>query len=147
MQPSPSVQRRDWKLSGVAAIPSASVISLRHTLNCLNDNSIVLREELTTNTIASSYSGDDIQMKIRNCISNYVKNSGTTYVVLGGDDIHQKLMLRKGGVGLSKDLSRADMAENVAAAPVMIHHNVDAAGFYQSHIRNGVTGAVDDIAL
>ena len=25
---------------------------LRHTLNCLNDNSIVLREELTTNTIA-----------------------------------------------------------------------------------------------
>ncbi len=26
--------------------------SLRHTLNCLNDNSIVLREELTTNTIA-----------------------------------------------------------------------------------------------
>ena len=26
--------------------------TLRHTLNCLNDNSIVLREELTTNTIA-----------------------------------------------------------------------------------------------
>ncbi len=26
--------------------------SLRHTLNCLNDNSIVLREELATNTIA-----------------------------------------------------------------------------------------------
>ncbi|MBP5788369.1 MAG: hypothetical protein J6Y19_11215 [Kiritimatiellae bacterium] len=41
---------------------------------------------ITTNEIASSYSGDDIQMKIRNCISNYVKNSGTTYVVLGGDD-------------------------------------------------------------
>ncbi len=41
---------------------------------------------VTTNDIASSYSGDDIQMKIRNCISNYVKNSGTTYVVLGGDD-------------------------------------------------------------
>ncbi len=41
---------------------------------------------VTTNDIASSYSGDDIQMKIRNCISNYVKNSGTTYVVIGGDD-------------------------------------------------------------
>ena len=41
---------------------------------------------VTTNTIASSYSGDDIQMKIRNCISNYVKTAGTTYVVLGGDD-------------------------------------------------------------
>ena len=41
---------------------------------------------ITTNEIASSYSGDDIQMKIRNCISNYVKSSGTTYVVLGGDD-------------------------------------------------------------
>ena len=41
---------------------------------------------ITKESIASNYSGDDIQMKIRNCISDYVSNHGTTYVVLGGDD-------------------------------------------------------------
>ena len=41
---------------------------------------------ITKETISSAYTGDDIQMKIRNCIKDYVQNHGTTYVVLGGDD-------------------------------------------------------------
>lgn len=41
---------------------------------------------VTKESISSNYSGDDVQMKIRNCISDYVSNHGTTYVVLGGDD-------------------------------------------------------------
>ena len=41
---------------------------------------------VTKESISSSYTGDDIQMKIRNCIKDYVNNHGTTYVVLGGDD-------------------------------------------------------------
>ena len=41
---------------------------------------------ITKESISSDYSGDDIQMKIRNCIKDYVSNHGTTYVVLGGDD-------------------------------------------------------------
>ena len=41
---------------------------------------------VTKESISSNYSGDDIQMKIRNCIKDYVSNHGTTYVVLGGDD-------------------------------------------------------------
>ena len=41
---------------------------------------------VTKEDIASSYTGDDVQMKIRNCIKDYVTNHGTTFVVLGGDD-------------------------------------------------------------
>ena len=41
---------------------------------------------LTTNTIASDYSGTDLQAKIRACISNSVATLGTTMVLLGGDD-------------------------------------------------------------
>ena len=41
---------------------------------------------LTTNTIASDYSGADMQAKIRACISNSVATLGTTMVLLGGDD-------------------------------------------------------------
>lgn len=41
---------------------------------------------VTIEDIKSSYSGDDTQMKIRNCITDYYNNHGTTYVVLGGDD-------------------------------------------------------------
>jgi hypothetical protein len=41
---------------------------------------------LTTNDIATGYTGTDIQAKIRACISNYVAVQGTTLVVLGGDD-------------------------------------------------------------
>lgn len=41
---------------------------------------------LTTNGIATAYSGADIQAKIRACISNSVATLGTTMVLLGGDD-------------------------------------------------------------
>ncbi|MBP7570673.1 MAG: lamin tail domain-containing protein, partial [Acidobacteria bacterium] len=41
---------------------------------------------LTTNYIGSTYTGADIQQKIRACISNNVATMGTTMVVLGGDD-------------------------------------------------------------
>ena len=41
---------------------------------------------LTTNYISSTFSGSDIQAKIRACISNNVATMGTTMVVLGGDD-------------------------------------------------------------
>ncbi len=41
---------------------------------------------VTKEDISSSYTGNDVQMKIRNCIIDYVTNHGTTYVVLGGDD-------------------------------------------------------------
>jgi len=41
---------------------------------------------LTTNYISSTFTGADIQQKIRACISNRVATMGTTMVVLGGDD-------------------------------------------------------------
>jgi hypothetical protein len=41
---------------------------------------------LTTNFIGTTYSGSDIQAKIRACISNSVATLGTTMVLLGGDD-------------------------------------------------------------
>lgn len=41
---------------------------------------------LSTEYINSNYTGDDVQMRIRNCIIDYVNNYGTTFVVLGGDD-------------------------------------------------------------
>ena len=41
---------------------------------------------LTTNVIATTFSGADLQAKIRACISNAVATLGTTMVVLGGDD-------------------------------------------------------------
>ena len=41
---------------------------------------------ITKESINTNYSGDDIQMKIRNCINDYYTNHGLTYVVLGGDD-------------------------------------------------------------
>ena len=41
---------------------------------------------MTTNDIASAYSGTDLQAKIRACISNAVATLGTTMVLLGGDD-------------------------------------------------------------
>ena len=41
---------------------------------------------LTTNDIATSFSGTDMPMKIRACISNAVATLGTEMVLLGGDD-------------------------------------------------------------
>ena len=41
---------------------------------------------MTTEAITAGYPGADVQQKIRNCITNFVYNSGTLYVVLGGDD-------------------------------------------------------------
>lgn len=41
---------------------------------------------ITIEEISSNYDGDDIQMKIRNCIKDLYYNHGLTYVVLGGDD-------------------------------------------------------------
>ena len=41
---------------------------------------------VTTDEIATSYSGSDLQEKIRACITWYVANKGTTMVVLAGDD-------------------------------------------------------------
>lgn len=41
---------------------------------------------LTTQEIASAYTGRDLQEKIRQAIARYVQNKGTKYVVLGGDD-------------------------------------------------------------
>ena len=41
---------------------------------------------MTTNIIGTSYTGTDIQAKIRACISNAVTTLGTTTVLLGGDD-------------------------------------------------------------
>ena len=41
---------------------------------------------MTTNVIATTYAGADVQAKIRACISNAVATLGTTMVVLGGDD-------------------------------------------------------------
>ena len=46
---------------------------------------VVIIEDITSN-----YEGDDVPMKIRNCITDYYNNNktetNTTYVVLGGDD-------------------------------------------------------------
>jgi hypothetical protein len=42
-------------------------------------------EIITVNTIATSYTGRDIQEKIRNAIKNYYLNRGLIFVVLGGD--------------------------------------------------------------
>ncbi|MBU1694065.1 MAG: hypothetical protein KKC51_08895, partial [Verrucomicrobia bacterium] len=41
---------------------------------------------LTVESITNTYAGSDAQMRIRNCISNYVASYGTLYVVLGGDN-------------------------------------------------------------
>jgi len=41
---------------------------------------------MTTEAITAGYPGLDTQQKIRNCITNFVYNRGTLYVVLGGDD-------------------------------------------------------------
>lgn len=41
---------------------------------------------VTIETIEETYSGDDIQAQIRNCIIDYVENYGTSFVVLGGDE-------------------------------------------------------------
>ncbi len=41
---------------------------------------------MTTEAITAAYPGADTQQKIRNCITNFVYNKGTLYVVLGGDD-------------------------------------------------------------
>ncbi len=57
-----------------------SLADHRAGFNCW-DTEIISRE-----TIETDYAGDDIQMKIRNCIIDYVDNYGTTFVVLGGDD-------------------------------------------------------------
>jgi hypothetical protein len=40
---------------------------------------------VTLESIYATYTGLDNQMKIRNCIKDYVANHGTLYVVLGGD--------------------------------------------------------------
>jgi hypothetical protein len=41
---------------------------------------------MTIEAITTAYPGADTQQKIRNCITNFVYNKGTLYVVLGGDD-------------------------------------------------------------
>ena len=41
---------------------------------------------VTIEDITANYEGDDVPMQIRNCITDYYQNHGTTYVVLGGDD-------------------------------------------------------------
>lgn len=41
---------------------------------------------MTIEAITAAYPGADTQQKIRNCITNFVYNKGTLYVVLGGDD-------------------------------------------------------------
>lgn len=56
---------------------------------------------VTVEDIADGYKGDDIQMKIRNCITDYYENRGTGYVVLGGDDTvvpDRDTYVRAGGV-------------------------------------------------
>ncbi len=40
---------------------------------------------LTVSDISSSYSGETVQLKIKNCISQYVQNNNITYVFLVGD--------------------------------------------------------------
>ena len=42
-------------------------------------------ETITTETIAGSYPGSDLQEKIRNCIKYYHVNCGTEWVLLGGN--------------------------------------------------------------
>lgn len=41
---------------------------------------------ITKEDIQNNYTGDDVQMKIRNCIADYYNNHGVKFVVLGGDD-------------------------------------------------------------
>jgi hypothetical protein len=41
---------------------------------------------ISTEDISAAYAGTDLQMKIRNCISNHYASMGTLYVVLGGDN-------------------------------------------------------------
>ncbi|MCU0857973.1 MAG: C25 family cysteine peptidase, partial [Pontiellaceae bacterium] len=41
---------------------------------------------MSVEEIAATYAGTDLQMQIRNCISNHYASMGTLYVVLGGDD-------------------------------------------------------------
>jgi hypothetical protein len=44
-------------------------------------------EVISVESIYATYTGLDNQMKIRNCIKDYVANHGTLYVVLGGDSV------------------------------------------------------------
>lgn len=44
-----------------------------------------ITEIITTETIYSTYTGNDDQAKIRNCIKDYYENHGLEYVILGGD--------------------------------------------------------------
>lgn len=41
---------------------------------------------MTKEDISANYEGDDVQMKIRNCITDYYNNHGLQFVVIGGDD-------------------------------------------------------------
>ena len=53
--------------------------------------------------IESHYEGDDVPMKIRNCIFDYYQNHGTTYVVLGGDDSRVPVRYTYAQVGECKE--------------------------------------------
>lgn len=53
--------------------------------------------------IESHYEGDDVPMKIRNCIIDYYQNHGTTYVVLGGDDSRVPVRYTYAQVGGTKE--------------------------------------------
>jgi len=44
-----------------------------------------ITEIITTETIYSTYTGNDDQAKIRNCIKDFYENHGLEYVILGGD--------------------------------------------------------------
>ena len=85
----PSTYKRDANTVDYLIITSSSLSSAFQ--NLANYRATALGGDfktlvITKESISSSYSGDDIQMKIRNCIKDYVQNHGTTYVVLGGDD-------------------------------------------------------------
>ncbi len=45
----------------------------------------IIARFISTETVATDYSGIDLQEKIRNCISDYYHTHGLTYVLLGGD--------------------------------------------------------------
>lgn len=85
----PRVSKRDANTVDYLIITSSSLSSAFQ--NLANYRSTALGGDfktlvITKESISSAYSGDDLQMKIRNCIKDYVDNHGTTYVVLGGDD-------------------------------------------------------------
>ena len=85
----PRSNKRDTNTVDYLIITSSSLFSAFQNLAEYRSSSIggdYSTLVITKEDISSNYTGDDIQMKIRNCIIDYVNNHGTTYVVLGGDD-------------------------------------------------------------